>query len=271
MASTNWCIGWQQPSTCSLQVVSQLISCFQTQMSAASIYISACCAGGTRVSRQMLTATVCARLAGVLLNTVLADWLITFLLTALLLLMTYRTLRKSWSLHQVSWQRSAVLVYRGHLVVCPCMIWFQPFYALTCSPCAVLTRSAFPTWWSSLTSGVARKYSALSITSGQSGRQPILHSLYPEGPRFSACRQRSVQRNRSQPQPVPRCQVRTVRTRRQQITRHGTSHWLDHLRSELGAGETRLRPTPEPSGDGLARRQVSSVCHSNLSTLIFSF
>ncbi len=58
----------------------------------------------------MLTATVRFRLAGVLLNTVLADWLITFLLTALLLLMTYRTLRKSWSLHQVSWQHPAVLV-----------------------------------------------------------------------------------------------------------------------------------------------------------------
>ena len=40
--------------------------------------------------------------AGVLLNTVLPDWLITFLLTALLLWLTYRTFRKSLSLHQAS-------------------------------------------------------------------------------------------------------------------------------------------------------------------------
>ena len=47
--------------------------------------------------------------AGVLLNTVLPDWLITFLLTALLLWLTYRTFRKSLSLHQASWQADPLL------------------------------------------------------------------------------------------------------------------------------------------------------------------
>ena len=53
-----------------------------------------------------LTTAACDCAAGVLLNTVLPDWLITFLLTALLLLMTYRTFTKSLSLHQASRHQS---------------------------------------------------------------------------------------------------------------------------------------------------------------------
>ena len=71
----------------------------------------------------MLNAIGCPTLAGVLLNTVLADWLITFLLTALLLLMTYRTLRKSLSLHQARCGCPAVLVHSEQLVVRRCMVW----------------------------------------------------------------------------------------------------------------------------------------------------
>ena len=193
-----------------------------------------------------------ARAAGVLLNTVLPDWLITFLLTALLLLLTYRTLKKSLSLHQASSQRSPLCLICSQR----CCTVHRESARLAAVMCACTSCRSTPPRHGCITTYPV----TISLGSSLSTAPADAHCMETFCGDWASqkCRPKNVQRSSPRPPAARHCRARSSRTHLQRITRREMCRRRGRRRSShvapLLACSARLRPAR--SGDAPAPLQV---------------